>query len=116
MRSNGFTYLQYSEKDHSLFIGNQESGRYVSKIKMNLYRDTLSLDVYKKLIFPKATGIMNSASTDWKVKLRPEVRFVKLGDVVTPLSEIRKYNRKSFLQSYYATVEIFPQKFPYVAK
>jgi hypothetical protein len=108
--------LRYNGTDHSLFLGNQESGRYVCKIKMDMDQDTLLVDVYKRMIFPKANSIMNSASTDWKVRLKPGVRFVRLGDAVTPLSEIKRYNRESSLQSYYATVEIFPQKFPYTAK
>jgi hypothetical protein len=62
----------------------------------------------------KSTNIIDYAY--WKIKLKPNVKFVKLRDKVTPLSKMKKYPEKDLLDTYYPAIEIYPQKFPYVCK
>jgi hypothetical protein len=107
--------FSYDEKDHALLIKNGESGLYIRKIVLDLHQDTLSVNVYKKLIFPKPTRIINSAGTRWKIKLMPNVKFVTLGNVVTPLSEMRRYPPE-YLESYCPVIEDYPKKFPCVVE
>jgi hypothetical protein len=116
MLKNEMIGLFYNEIDHTLLIGNGESGCYIRKVEMDLYRDTLFVNVYKQLIIGKPTSIINSASTKWKIKLEPNVGFVRLGNVLTPLSEMNKYPDEDLIYTYYPAIEVFPQKFPYVAE
>jgi hypothetical protein len=44
---NKGVYLLYNEKDHTLLIANSESAKYIKKITMDLYRDTLSVNMCK---------------------------------------------------------------------
>jgi hypothetical protein len=113
---NKGVYLLYNEEDHTLLIENRESAKYIRKIVVDLHRDTLSVNVYKKGIFIKPTSIINSAGTKWKIKLQPNVGFVKLGNKVTPLPEMEKYPDKDIIYIYYPAIEVYPQKFPYICE
>jgi hypothetical protein len=113
---NFYVSLFYNEKDRTLLIKNGESAKYIRKIVLNLHQDTLYVSVYRKFIFIKPTSIINSASTKWKIKLLPNIKFVKLGNEVTLLSEIKKYPVEGMLYIYYPAIEVFPQKYPYVCR
>jgi hypothetical protein len=116
VRNNEFVYFLYNEKDHTLLIVNGESAKYIQKIELDLHQDTLSVNVYKKMIFFKPTSIINSATINWKIKLIPNVRFVILENVVTPLSKMKKYPKEDLLDTYYPAIEVYPKKFPCVCK
>jgi hypothetical protein len=115
LHNNDFIQLLYNEEDHTLLIVNGESGKYICKVVIDLHQDTLFVNVYKKMAF-RRNSIINSAITNWKIKLIPNVGFIKLGDVLMPLSEIRKYPEEDLIETYYPSIEVFPWKFPYVAK
>jgi hypothetical protein len=114
--ANKFTFLRYNPKDHTLLIVNGSSGAYISRVELDLHKDTLSVNVYKRLIFIKPTSIINSAPTNWKIKLNSNVSFVRLGTELTPLSKLQKYPVEEYIYIYYPAIEIYPQKFPYVGK
>jgi hypothetical protein len=113
-RNNEMVSLSYNDQDHTLLIINGESGKYMPKITMDLHRDTLLVNAYKKFVMFGRCGIVSNAT--WKIKLMPNVGFVKLGDVLTPLSEFRKYTKEDLIERYYPRIEVFPKKFPYVGK
>jgi hypothetical protein len=109
-----FIFLSYNAKDHTLRIANGSSGAYISKVELDLHNDTLSVKVYKRLIFIKPTSIINSSITDWRIKLKPNTRFVRFGKTLKPFSELQTYPVEGAI--YHQTIEIFPQKYPYVGK
>jgi hypothetical protein len=111
--SNGVSF-SYNDQYHTLLIMNSESAKYMPKIAVDLHRDTLFVKVYKKFVAFGRYRVTNNAI--WKVKLMPNVGFIKHGDVLTPLSEIRKYSKEDLIEGYYPRIEIFPKTFPYVGE
>jgi hypothetical protein len=107
--------LLYNEENRILLIVNGESGKHICKVLIDLHQDTLFVDVHKKMAF-RRSSIINSAITNWKIKLIPDVGFIKLGDVLVPLSKIRKCPKEDLMETYYPSIEVFPKKFPYVDK
>jgi hypothetical protein len=94
---------------------NGESAKHISQINLDLRQDTLFIDVFKKMVFLR-NSVINSATTNWKIKLVPDIKFVAFSGKVLPLSELAVYPQKGLEQNYYPSIEIFPKKFPYVAK
>jgi hypothetical protein len=108
-----FIFLSYNAKDHTLLISNASSGAYIKKIELDLHKDTLSVKVFKRLIFIKPNSIINSSVTRWKINLQPNIGFVRFGKTLKPLSELRTYSIES--ESAYPkppVIEVFPHKYP----
>jgi hypothetical protein len=112
-----YTYLLYNAKDHTLLISNASSAEHICKVKLDLDKDILSVKVYKKIVSNKPTSIINSATTNWKIKLESNVSFVRFGNKLMHLSELNTYPKgNSYMYSYYPSIEIYPRKFPYVGQ
>jgi hypothetical protein len=110
-------FLSYNVKDHTLLIPNGSSGAYISKIELDLHRDTLSVKVYKRMIFIKPNSIINSSVTRWKINLKPNTGFVRFGDTLKPLSELRAYSIETeSVRPKPPIIEVFPHKYPSIVK
>lgn len=106
------THLSYDKKNHTLFIQIFESARYIKKIELDLKQDTLCVDkVSKKLIWGNKV-IMNT--TNWTIKLLPNIQYVKLNDIVLRLSDIDEYSQEELIERSYSVVTVFPKEFPCV--
>jgi hypothetical protein len=85
------------------------------------------VNVYKKIIIFRPTSTINRVSAEWKIKLKPNVGFVKLGNEMISLSNMKEYydrEKEVFYPSIevypptevYPSIVVYPQKFPYVCK
>jgi len=115
MKEYDSIYLCYDKKYNILSIRNIESVRIVKKIEFDLQEDTLFINKISKksILFPnKLTPRETAVCT---IKLRPNVKFVKLGDTLFNLSEINEFSIEEFIEKYFgAIILVYPDKFPYV--
>lgn len=85
-----------------LYITNNESGLYFSKLKMLPQGDTLCIVVYKKpIIVQKST-----ATFAWKIKLNRTFKNIKSGDKIIPIESLKEPPHFN-----YTIKEIHPKNF-----
>jgi hypothetical protein len=112
----GNTSFSYNKNDHTLLILNGDSGRHFSKIKLDLHKDTLVVNVYKKSVFMASRSVLNGSATSWEIHLKPNTGFVRYGKELTPLSELKTYPTGIIVGYPPPVIEVFPHTYPYVCK
>jgi hypothetical protein len=103
----------YNKHDHALLIKNGDSALHFTKIVLNLHKDTLVVDVHKKLGIMESSSVLNWATTSWKINLQPNIGFVRFGKTLTPLSELKTYPVEGpgpYPKS--PIIEVFPHTYP----
>ncbi|MBB4045389.1 hypothetical protein [Bacteroides reticulotermitis] len=108
--------LFYQKDDGVLFLANTESATYIQKLELNLEKDTLLLTTYKKDV-SGSTKFKASLFSKWRVKLDStfHIKYLKYGDKAVELSELKSPS-KDLIQRFYPSIEIQPEKFPYVVE
>jgi hypothetical protein len=112
----GSTTFLYNKYDHTLLILNGDSGYHFSKIKLDLHKDTLVVNVYKKSVFMASHSVLNGALTSWKIHLKPNTGFVRSGKMLKSLSELRTYPTEIVVGFPPPVIEVSPYKYPYVCR
>jgi hypothetical protein len=114
--NQGSTTFLYNKHDHTLLIGNGDSGYHFSKIELDLHKDTLVVNVYKKSVFMASHSVLNGSVTMWKIHLKPNTGFVRVGKELKPLSELKTYPTEHVILPPPPIVEVSPYKYPYVCR
>jgi hypothetical protein len=102
----------YNEQEHALIITGGDSSTLLSRIDVDMNGDTIVVHVQNKLAFMERGNVIDGA--DWKIHLKPNAGYVRFGNMLTPLSELKTYPTRR--QPKPTVVEVFPRKYPYVCR
>lgn len=108
---NSTINLHYDKDTKTLFVTNFESGRYVREVKIDLLGNTLSLHIKRRLLIG-SKSIRKVAFNKIKIRLCTNIEFIEIGNKKIPITEIHKPNNE-LIESYYPSIEVRGDKFPF---